>query len=411
MPQTAEATGSSFQAHMADIFISYARSTEAQAHHIAELLRRAGYDVWRDDALPAHLPYADVIETELRVAKAVVVVWSADGVKSQWVRAEADVARSAGTLVQLKVDETPLPLPFNQIQCAQLTGWNGAADAPGWAKVLASVEALVHGPGAPKRFDPPEQRPSHSAPTAAAATKPTVIVPPFADLSGADTQDFLAEGLREDIVAALSRHASLTVRSEAEPGFGSTARTYQLEAQVRRAGNKVRVSARLTGLAGGDAIWSERYDDTSDDLFELQDRIALNAAANIEAAIRREQIRSAPAVTEDSTSADDLYLNGVRLINLAEKAGYFEALGLLDRAVTFQPDHAPAWAAMALAHANIWMNGYPETTDHNRVAGIASAQKALGLTNSIRTPPGLPPCRWPISANPSRSRPASSTAS
>ena len=162
MPQTAEATGSSFQAHMADIFISYARSTEAQAHHIAELLRRAGYDVWRDDALPAHLPYADVIETELRVAKAVVVVWSADGVKSQWVRAEADVARSAGTLVQLKVDETPLPLPFNQIQCAQLTGWNGAADAPGWAKVLASVEALVHGPGAPKPFDPPEQRPSHA---------------------------------------------------------------------------------------------------------------------------------------------------------------------------------------------------------------------------------------------------------
>jgi adenylate cyclase len=374
---------------MADIFISYARSTEAQAHHIAELLRKAGYDVWRDDALPAHLPYADVIETELRVAKAVVVIWSADGVKSQWVRAEADLARSAGTLVQLNVDHTPLPLPFNQIQCAQLAGWNGATDAPGWQKVLASVAELVRQPGTAKPFDPPGQQTQHAARHPAAATKPTVIVPPFADLGAADTQDFLAEGLREDIVAALSRHASLTVRNEAEPGFGSAARTYQLEAQVRRAGNKVRVSARLTGLAGGEAIWSERYDDTSDDLFELQDRIALNAAANIEAAIRREQIRSAPAVTADSTSADDLYLNGVRLINLAEKAGYFEALTLLDRAVTLQPDHAPAWSAMALAHANIWMNGYPETTDHNRIAGIASAQKALGLTDSDSHATGL----------------------
>jgi adenylate cyclase len=379
---------------MSDIFISYARSTEAQAHLIAELLRAAGFDVWRDDALPAHLPYADVIETQLRVAKAVVVVWSADAAKSQWVRAEADLARSAGTLVQLTVDHAPLPLPFNQIQCAQLTNWNGAVDAPGWLKVLASVEALVHGAAAPNRADPPDRRASHGAkPAAASSGKAVVIVPPFADLSPADTQDFLAEGLREDILAALSRHASLTVRPDAEAGFGGTARSYLLDAQVRRAGTRVRISARLTNAAGGEAIWSERYDDTSDDLFELQDRIALNAAANIEAAIRREQIRGAPDITgggaSDGASADDLYLNGVRLINLAEKPGYFEALDLLGRAVALQPDHAQAWAAMALAHANIWMNGYPETTDDNRAGGIACAQKALALTDSDSFATGL----------------------
>lgn len=375
---------------MSDIFISYARSTEAQAHHVAELLRKHGFDVWRDDALPAHLPYADVIETELRVAKAVVVVWSADGVKSQWVRAEADLARNAGTLVQLTVDGTPLPLPFNQIQCAQLAGWNGATGAPGWQKVLASVKDLVQGPGDSKRFDPPGQRASHGTQRAGPRSgQAVVIVPPFTDLSPAGTQDFLAEGLHEDIVAALSRHASLIVRMEADAGFGSTARTYLLDAQVRRAGARVRISARLTGLADGEAIWSERYDDTSDDLFELQDRIALNVAANIEAAIRRERIRSAPEVTGNGDSAEDLYLNGVRLINLAEKAGYFEALDLLGRAVTLQPDHAQAWAAIALAHANIWMNGYPETTDENRIAGIASAQKALGLTDSDSFATGL----------------------
>ena len=80
---------------MGDIFVSYGRSTEAQAHKVAEALRASGYSVWRDDELPAHRAYGDVIEERLRSAKAVVVVWSAEAARSQWVRAEADIARQA----------------------------------------------------------------------------------------------------------------------------------------------------------------------------------------------------------------------------------------------------------------------------------------------------------------------------
>jgi adenylate cyclase len=109
---------------MSDIFISYARPDDAQAARIAELLKSAGYQVWRDDALPAHRAYAEVIEERLGAAKAVVVLWSAHSAKSQWVRAEADSARGAGTLVQATLDGTVPPLPFNQIQCgpARLEG-------------------------------------------------------------------------------------------------------------------------------------------------------------------------------------------------------------------------------------------------------------------------------------------------
>ena len=110
---------------MADIFVSYGRSTEAQAQQVAETLRAAGYGVWRDDELPAHRSYSDVIEERLRAAKAVVVLWSAEAARSQWVRAEADIAREAGTLVQLTIDGTLPPIPFNQIQCADLNGWSG----------------------------------------------------------------------------------------------------------------------------------------------------------------------------------------------------------------------------------------------------------------------------------------------
>src|SRR5215204_6652969 len=104
---------------MSEIFISYARSSEEQAKQVEQALRAAGYRVWRDDELPAHRAYADVIEERLKSADAVVVLWSAEAVKSQWVRAEADAARAAGSLVQATLDGTIPPMPFNQIQCAE----------------------------------------------------------------------------------------------------------------------------------------------------------------------------------------------------------------------------------------------------------------------------------------------------
>src|SRR5260221_2666422 len=116
---------------MSEVFISYARSTEGEAKRIAEGLRALGYGVWRDDELPAHRDYSEVIEERLRAARAVVVVWSGEAVKSQWVRAEADLAREAGTLVQLTLADSALPMPFNHIQGADLRGRSGDLAAPG----------------------------------------------------------------------------------------------------------------------------------------------------------------------------------------------------------------------------------------------------------------------------------------
>ena len=118
-----------------DVFISYARPSEEEAHRIAEHAARKGFSVWRDDELPAHRAYSDVIEERLKSAKAVVVLWSAESAKSHWVRAEADSAREAGTLVQATLDSALPPMPFNQIQCADLNGWSGDASSAGWRKL------------------------------------------------------------------------------------------------------------------------------------------------------------------------------------------------------------------------------------------------------------------------------------
>src|SRR5690242_7469929 len=128
---------------MAHVFISYARPDEPLATLIADGLREGGFEVWRDDELPAHRSYAEVIEERINGASAVVVLWSAQAAKSQWVRAEADTARAALTLVQVTLDGTIPPMPFNQIQCADLKSWDGQRTSPGWKKLMASVAELA----------------------------------------------------------------------------------------------------------------------------------------------------------------------------------------------------------------------------------------------------------------------------
>ena len=157
---------------MADIFVSYARPDEPQAKRVAEALRDAGFSVWRDDQLPAHRAYADVIQERLTASKAVIVLWSADAAKSQWVRAEADVGRHARTLVQASLDDTIPPLPFHQIQCASLSGWNGDDVAPGWRKMLESVAELTG------------TQPTAPSGPSAHVRKHGICILPFANMSG-----------------------------------------------------------------------------------------------------------------------------------------------------------------------------------------------------------------------------------
>ena len=126
---------------MADVFLSYARASLTKARSLAAELRSAGFSVWFDEHLPAHRAYTDVIEEQLDTAKAVVVLWSQAAALSQWVRSEANRARETGRLVQARLDDARLPMPFDQIQCADLRNWSGDPLAPGLQRI---VESLAH---------------------------------------------------------------------------------------------------------------------------------------------------------------------------------------------------------------------------------------------------------------------------
>ncbi len=146
---------------------------------LARRITEEGYEVWWDQDLPPHLSYGDVITAKITEARAVVVVWSETAVQSEWVRAEADVARNQKKLIQAASQGVIPPLPFNQIQCASLSGWGGEPDHPGWVKIKESLLALCRdGAGAastgaappPRRTPPP--RPERRA------TPPPLPPPP-----------------------------------------------------------------------------------------------------------------------------------------------------------------------------------------------------------------------------------------
>src|SRR5260370_22948743 len=130
---------------MSDVFISYGRSTAKQAQAAAAALRGLGYSVWLDDELPGHREFADVIQEQIDQAKAVVVIWSDEAVKSQWVRSEANRGRGESKLVQFAIDHVILPMPFDQIQCLSLAGCTGVGEHPRRPKAVARLEARSRG--------------------------------------------------------------------------------------------------------------------------------------------------------------------------------------------------------------------------------------------------------------------------
>ena len=260
---------------MTDVFVSYAREDEPQAKRVAEALRERGRNVWRDEDLPPHRPYAEVIQERLRAAKAVIVLWSAEAAKSQWVRAEADEARTAGTLVQATLDGAMPPLPFNQIQCADLTSWNGDGETHGWRKLAESVEALA---------GTVEKRGNRSGHHGRRGR--SICVLPFANMSGDTEQEYFSDGISEDITTDLSKVSALEViaRNTAfqfkgqSVDVGDVVRkldvSHVLEGSVRKVGDRVRITAQLIDGHSGGHIWAERYDRDLTDIFAIQDEIS-----------------------------------------------------------------------------------------------------------------------------------------
>ena len=368
---------------MVDVFVSYARLDEPHAKRVSEALAAEGYEVWRDDELPAHRAYADVIEERLKSARAVVVLWSAQSARSQWVRAEADVAREAGTLVQAALDGVTPPMPFNQIQCADLSGWTGEDAAPGWRKLTASVRALAG--VAADNIDRNAPRPARS--------KVSVCVLPFANMSGDPEQEYFSDGISEDITTDLSNVSALGViaRNTAFTFKGHSVDvreigrklgvSHVLEGSVRKVGGRVRISAQLIDGATGDHVWAERYDRDLDDIFAIQDEISKAIVGALKLKLLPQEIKAIEARGTNNAAAYNLYLlarqywvNG----NHGDIRRGERVMRICSRAVEIDPYYARAWALLAIAQSELRYGFGCAVGD-----GVAAAHAAISIEPNI----------------------------
>lgn len=414
--------GTPTEASGTTVFVSYSRADQRRARSIIDTLEKAGYSVWWDGLLAPGERFANSTEAALESARAVVVLWSATSIASHWVHDEATRARDRGVLVPLSLDGSKPPLGFGQFQTISI-GARGAARDAGIDAMLASVAALHEGAA-----------PGANTPVATAATAPlsrraalaggavalaavagggawigglfgekrqanSVAVLPFLNLSGEAESDYFTDGLAAEVRSQLAAEPLLAVAAQtssnkfrgSDADAASISRdlgvAYLLDGTVRRAGDRVRVSAELLEGKRGLSRWSETFDRKLDDVFSVQAEIADAVVAALTSQMARSGVTGATRSPGGTTSfaAYDAFLQGLDLYDRAsDRSGDQLALAAFEKAISLDPGYAQA-RAMRARSLTVFGNQY----DHGPARraryeeAIAEARKATQLAPEL----------------------------
>jgi adenylate cyclase len=238
------------------------------------------------------------------------------------------------------------------------------------------------------------------APALAPATgsaRPSILVLPFANMSGAPEQEYFADGLTEDILTDLSRFRELFVISRntsfkfkgQSVDVKKVARElgvqYVVEGSVRKAGNRVRVTVQLIDAESDHHVWGERYDRDLEDIFAIQDEVTSAIVATLpgrmEAAARRRTERKPPA----NMVAYECVLEAKVLHHRSNRDDNLRALSLIRRAVELDPRYAPRMrGTRAFSASSGPMAGAPTARRSNR-SSSASCRSRSGWTRTTAT--------------------------
>jgi adenylate cyclase len=217
--------------------------------------------------------------------------------------------------------------------------------------------------------------------------RPSIAVLPFQNMSGDAEQDYFVDGMVEDIITGLSRikwlfviarNSTFTYKGRAvdvkQVGRELGVR-YVLEGSVRKAADRVRITGQLIDTATGAHVWAERYDRKVDDIFALQDELALSVVGAIEPSLRRAEVERVTRKRPDSLDAYDLVLRAQPEVDSGMPVRATKALGLLERALALDPTYALAHAFAAMCHHNLFLRA--GLHEENRAASIRHAQAAI----------------------------------
>jgi adenylate cyclase len=225
--------------------------------------------------------------------------------------------------------------------------------------------------------------------------RPSIAVLPFDNMSGDPAQEYFVDGITEDLIADLSkisglfviaRHSAFTYKGRAvkvqEVGRELGVR-YVLEGSVRKADNRVRITAQLVEAGTGGHLWAERYDRDLEDIFAVQDEVAHKIVGALEVKLVKGERERGSRKDTDNLEAYDCMLRGNEQFFRLTQEGVAQARAMFQRAIELDPDYASAYAWLARAHVYDWIVGWNFSFEQTVERGFELAQKAVALDDTL----------------------------
>jgi adenylate cyclase len=248
--------------------------------------------------------------------------------------------------------------------------------------------ALVVSPDAAKKAWSIVSRPGADA---SQDPRPAIAVLPFANQSGDATRDYFSDGITEDIIGSLGRFSGVRVisRNSVQAYKGREAKPedirrdlgvrYIVQGSVRQADDRLRVGVELGDAARGTQLWSERYEGSGREVFEIQDRIVKNIVGALAVKVTRLEQQRAVAKPAESLEAYDLVLRARSLMNSGVRTANREARDTLAQALKLAPGFAEAYVALAEAESLRSQLGWRDDPEEGMRRAEDLAQRALRI--------------------------------
>lgn len=278
------------------------------------------------------------------------------------------------------------------IQTVHALGYRFIAPVDGEAAPAATLAAGARG-GAPlPEAATPGTRPAHDR--RASPPSASVAILPFTDLSEARDQDYFCDGLAEEILSALTRVPGLQVASRTSSfrfrGGDTDAREIGrqlnvaaiMEGGVRKAGERVRVTAQLIDAGNGYHLWSETFDRRLEDIFAIQEEIARGVVQALRVSLTTPAAIDLRRHAPRDMRAYDFYLRGRQLEGHTTRVSWHHAPQMFRRAIELDPGYAQAHAGLAdaLTELLLWRLAKPEDVLDE---ALAASRRALKLAPDL----------------------------
>ncbi len=224
--------------------------------------------------------------------------------------------------------------------------------------------------------------------------KPSIAVLPFNNLSGDPAQDYIADGISENIISALSKISEMFVIAsnstftykgkpvKVQQVSEELGVRYVLEGSAQKVGNRVRITAQLIDATKGHHLWSEKYDRDMQDLFALQDEIAHNIIVELQVKLTEGEQARVSHKSTTNLEAWSYAVRGLKLFERASKENNAKAMEFLERAVELDPGYVWAWVRLAWTHVVARRTGWSQSPSESLKKAFEISQKVLAMDES-----------------------------